>query len=58
MHIYHFLTRLGIIELTAPNILDAIELFNRVLPDLGYNAVIQRPNDYKISFAVEKVQLN
>ena len=58
MHIYHFLTRLGIIEISAENIYDAIELYRLVLPDLDYSCIKQLPASTKNLISLEKVQQN
>lgn len=58
MHIYHFLTRLGIIEITAGNIYNAIALYRHILPDLEYSLVKQLPAGSKNLNSIEKVQQN
>lgn len=58
MHIYHFLTRLGIIEITADNFINAIALYKHVLPDLPYSMAKQLPAGTKNLNSLEKVQQN
>lgn len=58
MHTYHFLTPCGIVELQAPNILEAIAKFRHVLPDMDYYVIKQLPSAYKLHFAVGEEQLN
>lgn len=58
MHIYHFLTRLGIVELSAENIYNAIELYRLVLPELEYSCIKQLPAGTKNLISLEKVQQN
>lgn len=58
MHTYHFLTPCGIVELQAPNILEAIARFRYVLPDMEYYMIKQLPVPELLKFHWAEEQLN